>query len=85
MKVCKLTAQEVSKRSKICTCLHSFISLILVMFQRQLSQISKFYLQPCGRWMQRFLFNHVLSRALGEAENVKIVMKPSVSHKVNTG
>lgn len=33
--------------------------------------------------MERFLFNHVLSRALGEAENVvKIVMKPSVSHRV---
>lgn len=33
--------------------------------------------------MQGFLFNHVLSRALGEAENVvKIVMKPSASHRV---
>lgn len=64
-------------------CLHSFISLILLMFQRQLSQISKFYLQPRGRWMQGFLFNHVLSKALGEAENVvKIVMKPSASHRV---
>lgn len=64
-------------------CLHSFISLILLMFQRQLSQISKFYLQPRARWMQGFLFNPVLSRALGEAENVvKIVMKPSVSQRV---
>ena len=71
--------QEVSKRSNWNVFALIYFSLILMRFQRQWSQISKFYLQPCGRWMQRFFFNCVLSRPVGEAENVKIVMKPSVS------
>lgn len=34
----------------------------------------------CGRWVQKFLFNHVLSRALGETEKVlKIVVNLCVS------